>query len=182
MNCEQRNRAATSAHLHGLSPLSSRALVGFLPTGTAAGLSGRAADHERAVRCRRGCRRGAAGAAPWGLLRSRPAGAGFPAVLRAVVASPNSLHSLRSLRSDSGDESVHKAREYARRPRRCVPRRLPSRPHGAAPAALNRWWPASRWHAAVGSAKDRAGRPRRAYEAPRSAGLAARARNARIVI
>jgi len=53
---------------------------------------------------------------------------------RTEVASPNSLRSLRSLCSNSGDESVDEAR-CARRPQRCAPRRHRNRPRQAPPAA-----------------------------------------------
>ncbi len=56
---------------------------------------------------------------------------------RPSVASQNSLRSLRSLRSDNCDESDHEAR-CARRLKACAPRRHRSRPHRAAPAALQR--------------------------------------------
>ena len=82
----------------------------------------------------------------WG----RPApGCGCDALLRRVrcgtrpgVAPQNSLHSLRSLRSDSCGESVHEAREYARRPQGCVPRRRRRSPvpAGPKPCGNDRSW------------------------------------------
>ena len=57
---------------------------------------------------------------------------------RPGVASKNSLRSLRSLCSNSFDESVVDAR-CARRPQACASRRHRNRPHRAPPAALQRW-------------------------------------------
>jgi hypothetical protein len=54
---------------------------------------------------------------------------------RPGVASQNSLRSLRSLRSNTCDESGHEAR-CARRLLGCAPRRPRSRPHRAPPASL----------------------------------------------
>ena len=78
--------------------------------------------------------------------RRRPPGAHAVAVgaarrlrcgARFGVVSQNSLRSLRSLRSNNCDESVHEAR-CARRPRSSAPRRHRSRLCRAAPAALQR--------------------------------------------
>ena len=83
--------------------------------------------------------------------RRYPAGAHASAVgaahrlrcaARSALAPPNSLRSLRSLRSNIGGESVHEAREYARRARPCAARRLRNRPCRVPPAA-----PPVRWHA-----------------------------------
>jgi hypothetical protein len=97
------------------------------------------------------------------------------AVLGAGVAPPNSLRSLRSLRSDSRGESVHEAR-CARRPRplRSSPfHRSPRQPHPAPGAGSHRGWRAAcgprLGHSAWGGAR------RRAWASPRStASLAAR--------
>ena len=77
-------------------------------------------------------RRGRGRRGPCVLMGSRPANAGFPYAARAGVASPNSLRELRSLRSDSGDESAHEARVTARRPDTTLLSDSPNRPHGAA--------------------------------------------------
>ena len=53
---------------------------------------------------------------------------------RPGVASHNSLRSLRSLRSNTCDESVYEAR-FARRLQACAPRRPINRPHRVPPAA-----------------------------------------------
>ena len=80
--------------------------------------------------------------------RRRPAGAHAVAVSAALrlhcdarpgVASHNSLRSLRSLRSDTCDESVDEAR-CARRPQACASRRHTNRPRRAPPAARHGWW------------------------------------------
>jgi hypothetical protein len=116
---------------------------------------GPAALVRRGRRCPVGAHAGAVSAA----LR-------LPCGARLAVASPNSLRSLCSLRSDNGAESVYEAR-CARRPRGCGlcrprrsggpaarqartvhrtvrvrarPRRPRDRPHRAPPAALNQWW------------------------------------------
>ena len=58
---------------------------------------------------------------------------------RSEVAPPNSLHSLRSLRSNSRGESDNDAR-CARRPRTCAPRRHTNRPRRIPPTAMFRGW------------------------------------------
>ena len=103
---------------------------------------------------------------------------------RSGLAWPNSLRSLRSLRSDSGHESDDEAR-CARRPRSCASRRSRNRPRQSPPAArLQRRGSDERRSRAnrvpSAAAKARAGRTWCASEAPRSAGLVA-ARAARIV-
>jgi len=66
-----------------------------------------------------------------GASRRRPARcAGFPAMLGLMAPSPNSLRSLRSLRSNSGAESVMEAR-CARGHEPCASRRLPGAPRPA---------------------------------------------------
>jgi len=76
---------------------------------------------------------------------------------RLGVASPNSLRSLRSLRSNSGDESVDEAR-CARRPRACAPRRHRNRPRRVPPAARQRRWCLSREPIPLQQRRARAGR------------------------
>ena len=56
----------------------------------------------------------------------------LPCGARAPGPRPNSLRSLRSLRSDTGRESVHEAR-CARGQKPCAPRRLPRTPAAAPP-------------------------------------------------
>ncbi len=63
--------------------------------------------------------RGAVGAQASLALAAR----GCPAMLGLQVAPRNSLHSLRSLRSNTRGESDHEARGYARRPQPCASRR-----------------------------------------------------------
>ncbi len=65
---------------------------------------------------------------------------------RPDVASPNSLRSLRSLRSNIRDESDHEAR-CARRHQGSAPRRPTDRPQRALPAALDRGFSGRRKHA-----------------------------------
>jgi hypothetical protein len=94
---------------------------------------------------------------------------------RSEVARPNSLRSLRSLRSDNRRESVLEAR-CARRPRPCAPRRHRNRPRRVPPAAQA---PLAFFAEARDvSAKACPGRLRSASEAPSSAGRVARARSA----
>ena len=59
---------------------------------------------------------------------------------RSALARRNSLHSLRSLRSDNRRESDVKRALRARRARCCDARRPTSRPHRAPPTALRRSW------------------------------------------
>ncbi len=54
---------------------------------------------------------------------ARPRCARVPCDARSEVAPRNSLHSLRSLRSNTRGESDHEARGYARRPQPCASRR-----------------------------------------------------------
>jgi hypothetical protein len=76
------------------------------------------------------------------LRRSAPKARRLRCGARVSVAPHNSLHSLRSFRSNRCGESVHEAREYARQPKPCAPRRrtgapAPTRPRlGEAPAVL----------------------------------------------
>ncbi len=67
------------------------------------------------ARRRAGRSRGSSGA--------RPRCARVPCDARSEVAPRNSLHSLRSLRSNTRGESDHEARGYARRPQPCASRR-----------------------------------------------------------
>jgi hypothetical protein len=90
---------------------------------------------------------------------------------RSEVASRNSLRSLRSLRSNTRDESVVDAR-CARRPRLCASRRPRNRPHRVPPAAHPTVL-AVRSRATNACAKAGSGSLWRASEAPRSAGLVA---------
>ncbi len=76
---------------------------------------------------------------------------------RPGVASQDSLRSLRSLRSNSCDESVHEAR-CARQPQACAFRRHRNRPRRAPPAALQRLWFLSRTAPAPQQRRVRAGR------------------------
>ncbi len=62
------------------------------------------------------------------LRRSAPKARRLRCGARVSVALRNSLHSLRSLRSDSRSESVHEVRGYARRPKPCAPRRRTGAP------------------------------------------------------
>jgi hypothetical protein len=62
------------------------------------------------------------------LRRSAPKARRLRCGARVSVAPHNSLHSLRSLRSDRCGESVDEAREYARRPKPCAPRRRTGAP------------------------------------------------------
>ena len=94
---------------------------------------------------------------------------------RSEVARPNSLRSLRSLRSNNRRESVDEAR-CARRPRTCAPRRHRNRPcrvPSAAQAPLVFFVEPLDM-----SAKACPGGLRSASSALRSAGLVARARSA----
>ncbi len=73
---------------------------------------------------------------------------------RAEVARPNSLRSLRSLRSDNGRGSVYEAR-CACRPRHCAPRHPTNRPAGhRPPRGSSGWWTGALGH---GAAVDRGG-------------------------
>jgi hypothetical protein len=69
---------------------------------------------------------------------------GAPTSLRCSETRPadNSLHSLRSLRSDNIRESVFEAREYARGRASCAARRLitAAAGHPHAPLLHCRWW------------------------------------------
>ena len=94
---------------------------------------------------------------------------------RSEVARPNSLRSLRSLRSDNRRGSVLDAR-CARRPRPCAPRRHRNRPRRVPPAAQAPVVFVA--EARDVSAKACPGGLRSASEAPSSAGLVARARSA----
>ena len=85
---------------------------------------------------------------------------------RPSVASQNSLRSLRSLRSNNCDESVHEAREYARRLKASAPRRHRNRPHRAPPAAQ---------HGLAFSSRTAGASPQRCVRAGRSAPLGRRA-------
>ena len=60
------------------------------------------------------------GRATWGGRSQRPGFARIPALRRADGARKNSLHSLRSFRSNSFRESEHEAREYTRRHQPCA--------------------------------------------------------------
>ena len=80
--------------------------------------------------------------------RRHPAVAHAPAVgashrlhsdARPGVALPNSLRSLRSLRSNSRSESVYEAR-CACRPQSCASRRHRNRPRRVPPASWQAWW------------------------------------------
>jgi hypothetical protein len=62
------------------------------------------------------------------LRRSAPKARRLRCGARFSVALRNSLHSLRSSRSNSRSESVDEAREYARRPKPCAPRRRTGAP------------------------------------------------------
>jgi hypothetical protein len=62
------------------------------------------------------------------MLRSPFAARRVPCGTRSCGPLQNSLHSLRSLRSDTCSESVHEARGYARGHKPSVPRRRRNRP------------------------------------------------------
>ena len=103
---------------------------------------------------------------------------------RPGVAPHNSLRSLRSLRSNRCGESDNEAR-CARRPQSCAPRRPRNRPRRAPPAATGWVFSTSKTDGDPSTSKTDAAQqrrvraaPRRASEAPRSAGLGARARSA----
>ena len=103
-------------------------------------MHGSARARERAGGLQRGCcmqgsarakaRAGGLQRAAWAVV----AALRLPCDARSRGPAPNSLRSLRSLRSDSGAESDHETR-CARRPQACAPRRLRSRPLRVPPAA-----------------------------------------------
>ena len=123
------------------------------------------AFEQRDRRCPSGAHAGAVGAARR-----------LQSAARSGLASRNSLRSLRSLRSDSRDESDDEAR-CARRARPCAAPRPRNRPRQTPPVAKHqrRFFVAS---SLAVSAKACAVSPWCASEAPRSAGLVARARSA----
>ena len=82
-----------------------------------------------------------------------------PSGARIHGPSPNSLRSLRSLRSNSGDESVHEARGYARGHEFCAPRLRLFAPAAGHPRAWSRSCWAAQKRPTV-PARRRAGRGR----------------------
>jgi hypothetical protein len=107
------------------------------------------------------------GGAP--LRRSAPKARRLRCGARVSVAPHNSLHSLRSLRSNRCGESVDEARGYARRPKPCAPRRRTGAPPHTRPQ-LGEETPVLCWRRARAGHRARPSPGKRACGARQGAG------------
>jgi hypothetical protein len=105
-----------------------------------------------------------------------PRCARLPCGARTSGPPPNSLRSLRSLRSDTRGESAHEAREYARGRKSCAPRLRTGRPGTAPPSGLETGFVFAPTKTHAVSARRRAGRRRGDLCAAEKRRLAGRAR------